>query len=65
MVVAHNPIYPITTIPNLSPCSDGAGVVFSVGESKWAGREEKMVVLWSNIGWKERDMEEGQVLNHR
>jgi hypothetical protein len=55
MVVAHDPIYPITTIPNLSPCSDGAGVVFSVGErSKWAGREEERVVLCSNIGWKDR-----------
>lgn len=36
MVVAHDPVYPINTIPNLTTGADGAGIVEAVGEgSVW------------------------------
>lgn len=36
MVIAHDPIYPLTNIPGLSPCADGAGEIAAVGEeSSW------------------------------
>lgn len=31
-VIAHDPIYPIETTDDLTPCADGAGVVVDVGE---------------------------------
>jgi NADPH:quinone reductase-like Zn-dependent oxidoreductase len=63
MVTARDPVYPITTIPNLSPCSDCSGIIYAVGEgSEWAGKEGEKVVLCPSVGWKGRDMEEGEVL---
>lgn len=36
LVVNHNPKYPATTVPNLIPCCDGAGVVEKAGPgSAW------------------------------
>jgi NADPH:quinone reductase-like Zn-dependent oxidoreductase len=36
MVIAHDPIYPLTNIPGLSPCADGVGEIAAVGEgSSW------------------------------
>ena len=61
MVIAHDSVYPITTLPNLSPCSDGAGVVHAVGEgSKWAGEEGKKVVLCPSNGWLRKRKESGR-----
>jgi NADPH:quinone reductase-like Zn-dependent oxidoreductase len=53
MVIAHDSIYPIETIPNLSPCCDGAGVVAEVGERSVWGKGDK-VVLVPQLGWKEK-----------
>jgi NADPH:quinone reductase-like Zn-dependent oxidoreductase len=34
--VTSDPIYPIVNLPNLTPCIDGAGEIFSVGpKSIW------------------------------
>lgn len=49
VVVAHDPIYPVSTIPDLTPCADGAGIVEMVGEgSKWSVGDW---VLLNATGW--------------
>jgi NADPH:quinone reductase-like Zn-dependent oxidoreductase len=54
MVVAHDPIYLIQIIPDLTPCADGAGVVEAVGEgSKWKVGER---VLLNATGWVDGDV---------
>jgi NADPH:quinone reductase-like Zn-dependent oxidoreductase len=36
MVIAKDPVYPITTMPYLTPCADGAGVIDVAGPgSQW------------------------------
>ena len=43
-MVAHDPIYPIETAPDLTPCADGAGVVVEVGKgSIWKVGDKVLV----------------------
>jgi hypothetical protein len=42
--VVPDPIYPIVNPPNLTPCIDGAGEIFSVGpESNWKVGDRVMI----------------------
>lgn len=51
LLVAHSPMYPAIAIPNLSPCSDGAGIVEAVGpDSKWKVGDK---VLLTPTKWTE------------
>ena len=54
MVVSHDSVYPIDTIPNLSPCSDGAGFITEVGAGSMWKRGDK-VVLCPQLGWKDKE----------
>lgn len=54
MVVAHDPIYPIETLPGLVPCADGAGIVEEVGPgSKWKPGDR---VLLTATSWVDGDV---------
>lgn len=54
MVVARDPIYPIQTAPDLSPCADGAGIVEEVGAgSQWQVGDR---VLLTATGWIDGDV---------
>lgn len=49
-VVAHDPLYPIETAPDLMPCCDGAGIVVEVGKgSHWAVGEKVLIrpTVWA------------------
>jgi NADPH:quinone reductase-like Zn-dependent oxidoreductase len=49
LIAIRSPAYPGNHVPNLVPCSDGAGVIHAAGpSSKWAGREGTKVILHCN-----------------
>jgi hypothetical protein len=49
LIAIRSPAYPGNHVPNLVPCSDGAGVIHAAGpSSKWAGCEGTKVILHCN-----------------
>lgn len=50
MVIAHHPIYPIKTAPDLTPCADGAGVVEAVGSGSTFSVGDKVLIVPTTWG---------------
>jgi NADPH:quinone reductase-like Zn-dependent oxidoreductase len=54
MVISHDPIYPVETLPDLVPCADGAGIVEEVGPgSKWKLGDRVLLIA---TGWADGDV---------
>jgi NADPH:quinone reductase-like Zn-dependent oxidoreductase len=54
LVISRDPFYTHNTIPNLTPCADGAGEVEAVGEgSKWKIGEKVMITPGA---WEDGDV---------
>lgn len=57
-MVAHDPIYPIETAPDLTPCADGAGIIEAVGEgSMWKIGQRVMLMSSGWVGGDVPDLE--------
>ncbi|CAI6339385.1 unnamed protein product [Periconia digitata] len=56
LIASRSPEYPGAHAANLTPCSDGAGVIYSTHPtSRWHGKEGVRVVLHSNL-WLDGDV---------
>ncbi|EPE32963.1 NAD(P)-binding Rossmann-fold containing protein [Glarea lozoyensis ATCC 20868] len=52
LIVANSPLYPVSAVPGLIPCCDGAGEIVSVGEnSKWASNIGASVIVHPTHSW--------------
>lgn len=67
LISSRSPQYPGDHKANLVPCSDGAGIIHSVGaNSAWAGKEGEAVVFnqngWNDEVWDFRGLEFSSIL---
>ncbi|EOD48488.1 nad-p-binding protein [Neofusicoccum parvum] len=63
LIVHHSPAYPLSHVPNLIPCSDGAGTVVAAGESSvWRDRTGTHVAVHPNT-WLDGDVGDGYRLD--